>query len=277
MTEHAERFTGRVEDYERYRLRYLAEVIRILTERCGLVREHLVADIGAGTGMLAELFLENGNAVVAVEPNDDMRAACEKLASLWPGLTVKKAAAEATGLEDASVDWIAVGRAFHWFDLERTKVEFVRILRPNGSVVVLSNSRVRDDSPVSLAYETVLREHGTDYAANRERYEIAPKVDAFFGDGELFREEIYGEQCLTLEELVGQTQSLSVAPSANHEKYEGMQSALRRFFGEWERDGVVVMKTVCGVACGRFAVSDQHDRDQHSITLRARPARDVSL
>jgi ubiquinone/menaquinone biosynthesis C-methylase UbiE len=252
MSEHTERFTGRVEDYERYRLRYPAEVIRILTERCGLVREHLVADVGAGTGMLAELFLENGNAVVAVEPNDDMRRACEKLASAWPGLTVKKAAAEATGLEDTSVNLIAVGRAFHWFDHANAAKEFRRILRPNGWVVLLSNSRVRDDSPSSSAYEAVLREHGTDYGENRERYEIAPKVDAFFAGGELIREEIYGEQRLTLEELVGQTQSLSVAPSSDHEKYEGMQGALRRFFSEWERDGVVVMETVCRLACGRF-------------------------
>ena len=61
MTKNVERFTGRVEEYERYRLRYPGEVIRTLTERCGLTREHLVADIGAGTGMLAELFLEHGS------------------------------------------------------------------------------------------------------------------------------------------------------------------------------------------------------------------------
>jgi ubiquinone/menaquinone biosynthesis C-methylase UbiE len=252
MSEHTERFTGRVEDYERYRLRYPAEVLRILTERCGLVREHLVADVGAGTGMLAEVFLENGNAVVAVEPNDDMRKACEKLASAWPGLTVKKGAAEATGLEDASVDLIAVGRAFHWFDHEKAAKEFRRILKPNGWIVLLSNSRVRDDSPLSSAYEAVLHEHGTDYGANRERYEIDKKVDAFFAGGELIREEIYGEQRLTLEELVGQTKSLSVTPSPGHMKYDGMQDALERFFTDWAKDGVVLMKTVCRVVCGRF-------------------------
>ena len=253
MIENAVRFTGRVSDYERYRLRYPAEVIRILTERCGLVREHLVADVGAGTGMLAELFLENGNAVVAVEPNDDMRAACERLATVWPGLTVKNGAAEATGLEDASVDFIAVGRAFHWFDHERSAKEFRRILRSGGWVALVSQGRVRDESAISVAYEALLREHGTDYAENRERYEIAPKVDAFFAGGELFREEIHGEQRLTLEELVGQTQSLSVTPEAGHAKYEGMQEALRGYFAEWQVDGVVAMKTVCRVACGRFA------------------------
>jgi ubiquinone/menaquinone biosynthesis C-methylase UbiE len=249
----AERFTGRVENYERYRLRYPAAVLETLVARCGLRREYLVADVGAGTGMLTELFLEYGNAVVAIEPNDEMRGVCERLASLWPGLTVKKATAEATGLKEASVDFVAVGRAFHWFDHEKTAKEFRRILRPEGWVALVNNGRARDESPQSVAYEAVLREHGTDYAANHERYEVAPKVEAFFAGGESFREETRGEQRLTLEELVGQTQSLSVAPPPGDAKYEGMQDGLREFFAKWQVDGVVVMKTVCKMACGRFA------------------------
>jgi SAM-dependent methyltransferase len=254
MNENTERFTGRVEDYEAYRLRYPAAVIELLVGRCGLRREHMVADVGAGTGMLAQVFLEHGNAVIAIEPNTDMRAACERLASGWPGLTVKGATAEATGLFDHSIDFVVVGRAFHWFDQQKAAVEFRRILRPDGWVVLVSNSRVRDDTPMSLAYEDVLREHGTDYAANRERYEIGPKVDIFFAGGRLFREEIYGEQKLTLEELLGQTQSLSVTPAPDHPKYEGMQSALRKFFSDWAQDEVIVMKTVCKISCGQFGL-----------------------
>jgi SAM-dependent methyltransferase len=252
MIEHTERFTGRVQEYERYRLRYPAAVMEILTARCGLRREHMVVDVGAGTGMLAELFLEHGNAVVAIEPNDDMRAACERLASLWPGLLAAKATAEATGLNDASMDFVAAGRAFHWFDQARTKKEFRRILRPGGWVVLVSNGRVRGESPVSIAYEDVLREHGTDYAANRERYEIESRVEDFFAGGEMFRDEINGEQHLTLEELLGQTQSLSVAPEPGHAKYAGMQRALCEYFDRWAVDGVVTMPTVCKVAGGRF-------------------------
>lgn len=255
MNVNTERFNGREKDYQQYRLRYPQEVIDILERRCGLKREHLVADIGAGTGMLSELFLENGNAVIAVEPNDDMRALCEHLASAWPGLTVKNATAESTGVDDISVDFVAAGRAFHWFDHEKAAAEFRRILRPGGWVVLVSNSRVRDDSSLSLAYEGVLNEHGTDYRENRARYEIAPKVDAFFASGDIFRDEIYGEQELTLEALLGQTQSLSVTPAPDHPKYEGMQSALRKFFNEWQQDGIVTMKTVCKVTCGRFGTA----------------------
>lgn len=252
MSENTERFTGRVENYERYRLRYPETVIEILVARCGLRLDHLVADVGAGTGMLAELFLEHGNAVVAIEPNDDMRGACERLTSAWQGLMVKKATAEDTRLEESSVDLVAVGRAFHWFNVGQTAKEFRRILRPGGWVVIASNSRVRDESPMSLAYEGLLRQHGTDYEANHERYESSGRVGEFFAGGELCREEIYSEQSLTLEELVGQTQSLSVTPEPGHAKYEGMQAALRAFFARWQVDGMVEMKTVCRVACGRF-------------------------
>jgi hypothetical protein len=77
-------------------------------------------------------------------------------------------------------------------------------------------------------------------------------VTEFFAGGELLREEIYGEQRLTLEELVGQTQSLSVTPDPGHAKYEWMQEALRWFFAKWQVDGTVEMKTVCRIACGRF-------------------------
>ena len=94
MTEHTQRFTGRVADYERYRLRYSVAVLDILKKQCGLTTSSIVADVGAGTGMLAELFLENGNRVIAVEPNAEMRAASERLLERYSGLSVVAAAAD---------------------------------------------------------------------------------------------------------------------------------------------------------------------------------------
>lgn len=203
--------------------------------------------------MLSELFLENGNRVIAVEPNDDMRAACERLIPIWPRLAVTKATAEQTTLDDASVDMIAVGRAFHWFHHEEAAPEFRRILKPSHWIVLVSNARVRDASPISADYERILSEHGLDYAANRGRYEIAPHIEAFFAGGEVLRDEIPGEQALTLEQLLGQTQSLSVAPTPGHPQHESIQAALRSFFDQWQHNGVVTMKTLCKIVCGRFS------------------------
>jgi hypothetical protein len=120
-------------------------------------------------------------------------------------------------------------------------------------VILATNSRIRDESPQSLAYEAILREHGIDYKENRERYEIAPQIDSFFTGGELFREEIGGEQRVTLEELVGLTQSFSVSPLPGDPRYPAMQKALEEFFSRWQREGAVFIATVCRIACGRFS------------------------
>ena len=245
-----ERFNGRVAEYERYRTRYPAAVLDVLRERCGLTRESIVADVGAGTGMLAELFLGNGNRVMAVEPNAEMRAACERLEVRYPGLMVRDGTAEATGLEGGSVDMVAAGRAFHWFDPERSVAEFRRVLRPGGWVVLVSSGRSRDGSEKAREFERVLIEHGTDFGEMRGRYRLYDEMPGLFAGGEVVKEELRDEQELTLEEFVGQTQSLSVTPLPGHAKYVGMQNALREFFDRFGVDGVLRMGvTVSLMAC----------------------------
>ncbi len=195
MTIHAERFTGRVAEYERYRLRYPAMVLDVLRERCGLKTEDVVADIGAGTGMLAELFLENGNHVMAVEPNAEMREACERLREKFAKLTVVNAAAEATTLGDASVDFISVGRAWHWFDRERAVEEFRRILRPRGWVVVVANRRSREGfSERATVYEEILKEFGRDYDTLHQRTRETDEIVPLFGETNVVRKELQGER-----------------------------------------------------------------------------------
>jgi ubiquinone/menaquinone biosynthesis C-methylase UbiE len=178
MTAHADRFTGRVAEYVQYRQQYDAEpLLALLRAWCGLVPEQTVADIGAGTGMLAEVSLRNGNAVVAVEPNAAMRAACKRMQVRWPRLRVIDAAAELTTLAPQSIDLVSVGRAFHWFDAPRALAEFRRILKPGGWVALVSLGRAKDGSEMSAAYERLLTEHGTDYSYVREGYRVHEWLD----------------------------------------------------------------------------------------------------
>ena len=99
-----------------------------------------VADVGAGTGILTRQLLERDLHVVAVEPDEAMLAV---LARRSPEVRRVRASAEATGLDEHSVDAVAVGQAFHWFDGGGAASEFSRILRPGGVVGVLNN--VRDE------------------------------------------------------------------------------------------------------------------------------------
>lgn len=71
------RFSSRVQNYIKYRPSYPKEILDFLREVVGFSKNSIVADIGSGTGICTKLFLENGNIVYAIEPNQDMRQAAE--------------------------------------------------------------------------------------------------------------------------------------------------------------------------------------------------------
>ena len=79
MTDPTQRFSSRVTNYVKYRPSYPAVIIDLLKEECGLMPDSIVADVGSGTGLLAELFLKAGNRVLGIEPNREMREAGEQL------------------------------------------------------------------------------------------------------------------------------------------------------------------------------------------------------
>ena len=70
-------FSDRVDDYIRFRPHYPQQIIEILGDKIGLTTSDTIADIGSGTGISTEIFLNNGNNVYAVEPNKEMREAAE--------------------------------------------------------------------------------------------------------------------------------------------------------------------------------------------------------
>jgi SAM-dependent methyltransferase len=130
------RFTDRVDDYVRYRPGYPREIVATLAAECDLMPASVVADIGCGPGNLSRIFLENGNEVIGVEPNDAMReAGVRELAGMGARFRSVDASAEETGLAPGSVDFVTAGQAFHWFEPAKTRAEFLRILRPGAGAL----------------------------------------------------------------------------------------------------------------------------------------------
>ena len=150
-----ERFSDRVADYVRYRPSYPPDLLDCLRRNCGLTPHWIIADVGSGTGLLTKIFLENGNRVFAVEPNAAMRAAGEEFLRGFEQLASREGRAEATGLEAHSVDLVAAGQAFHWFDRRRARAEFERILKPSGWVALVWNERLTS-TPFLADYEQLL-------------------------------------------------------------------------------------------------------------------------
>ncbi len=136
------KFTGIAAVYAKARPDYAPVFIDWLYGDAGMKTDSVVADIGSGTGIFSKALLEKGSTVYGVEPNVDMRATAENTLCGFPNFHSVNGTAENTTLEANSVDFITVAQAFHWFDVDSFKAECRRIIKPNGKVVLVWNSRV---------------------------------------------------------------------------------------------------------------------------------------
>jgi ubiquinone/menaquinone biosynthesis C-methylase UbiE len=224
-----QRFSNRVDDYVRYRPHYPKEVIDILVAEAGLRPESVIADIGSGTGISSEMFLANGNRVIGVEPNAGMRAAGEKSLGSYPGFQSVDGSAEATTLPDDSVDFVAAGQAFHWFDRAACRREFARILRPGGKVILMWNSRRIESSGFSQAYDQLLARFAKDYPAVRHMGHEDEMAAGFF-PGEFAKRTVYNFQEFDFAGLRGRLLSSSYVPAAREPNHEAILAGLREVF-----------------------------------------------
>jgi SAM-dependent methyltransferase len=232
------RFSRRVENYLKYRPSYPPAIIPLLETECSLTPQTVIADLGFGTGLLTELFLKHGNRVFGVEPNAEMRAAGERLLANYPNFTSVDATAEATTLPDRSIDLIVAGQAFHWFDRNRTRLEFERILKTGGWAALIWNGFHADTTPLLTGYQQIVLRYGTDYKeVNRELSGM--EVEAFFPPGKCKFARFTFKQVFDFEGLKGRLLSASYAPDANHPGFAQMLADLRAVFDANQKEGQI--------------------------------------
>jgi ubiquinone/menaquinone biosynthesis C-methylase UbiE len=251
--DHTRRFDGRVDAYRRFRPTYPREIVDFLGERCALTTNSVIADVGAGTGLLSELFLRNGNSVFAIEPNDEMRSACKELEATYPHLASVKGTAECTCVADHSIDFVAVGRAFHWFDEEKCLKEFRRILKPSGWLAILNLGRREGREPLLQDYDELLVTHGSDYAAVRAKHDLVNTNAKFFSDGEVHHVEFSRVEELSYETLEGRTLSMSVMPLPGNSRFPAMKRALEDYFCRYESNGRIKIPLICHLYVGQLS------------------------
>lgn len=246
-----QRFSGRVADYVLYRPGYPEALLGALEREAGLGPASVVADVGAGTGISAELLLRAGVEVYAVEPNAEMRAAAEERLRRDPRFHAVDGSAEETGLPPASVDLVVAAQALHWFDLPAARAEFLRILRPGGWLAVFWNVRRTETTPFLRGYEALLRRHATDYEVVDHRNVGEEALLGLFGEPPR-RLVFENEQSFDLAGLRGRLLSSSYAPAAGHPAHEPMLEELARLFGEHEEEGRVRFEYDAELYLGRL-------------------------
>jgi SAM-dependent methyltransferase len=236
------RFSDRAEDYAKYRPHYSHDVVRAVQQACGLRPQHLIADVGCGPGLLAEIFLENGNRVVGVEPNREMRIAGEKYLAAYPNFSMVDGSAESTNLTSARVDFVVAGQAFHWFRPPEARTEFARILKPGGWAVLVWHDRDVGSTPFLRAYESFVRKFGIDYEQVTHKYLASyDALERFFSPNEMRLINQHNQQRLDFDGLRGRLLSSSYIPKSG-ERYEAMMQELPQFFASYAVYDQVVLE-----------------------------------
>jgi SAM-dependent methyltransferase len=138
---------GRVaEAYARTRPPYPAEAIERAAAELGLAPSATVLDLAAGTGNLTRALGEFFADVIAVEPDESMRAHNDGALA---------GSAEAIPLDDDAVDAVFVAEAFHWFAFEQAFAEIRRVVRADGGLAVLDRSWGFKEQPGLLPHAFV--------------------------------------------------------------------------------------------------------------------------
>jgi SAM-dependent methyltransferase len=242
MTDPTQRFSSRVTNYVKYRPSYPTAIINLLAAECRLTPDSIVADVGSGTGLLAELFLKAGNRVLGIEPNREMREACEQLLRGYDRFRSIDATAEVTTLPDHCVDFITAGQAFHWFDRARVGAEFARILRPQGWIVLIWNERRVDSTPFLRAYEQLLRTYSPDYAEVDHKLIDQDVIRAAFPTLSFQLRAYDNQQHFDLEGVTGRLLSSSYAPEVGHPNHAPMLAELAAIFEKYQQNGEIVFE-----------------------------------
>lgn len=233
------KFDGRAVHYAASRPGYAKALIDCLYTQWGMSEASVIADVGSGTGKLAEQLLERGSHVYAVEPNQDMRHAaeqalgdCERFCSVCGG-------AEDTDLEKGCADFVTAAQAFHWFDGERFKAECQRILRPGGRVFLIWNMREPEDAVNQALQEVYGRFCPAFKGFSEGMVKDDPRIRAFFGGAYAY--EAYDHPLwYDRETFIARCLSSSYSLKAGDEKYAAYIGALNELFDVHARDGIMV-------------------------------------
>jgi SAM-dependent methyltransferase len=217
-----------------------------------LTPESIVGDVGSGTGKLSEILLANGNIVLGVEPNAAMRVGAEAIFKDQPRFRSIDGSAEATTLEDSSVDLITAGQAFHWFDPIKTRTEWIRILKPNSWVALVWNDRQLETTPFLNDYEQLLVEFGTDYAEVRHDNGL-PRIEQFFAGDRYTMKGFPNTQIFDFDGLRGRVRSSSYTPGPSNPRFEPMMRQLETIFDKHQENGYVHFKYETKVFYGQLS------------------------
>lgn len=205
--------------YERGRPTYPEEAVRWLAGD----DPRDVVDLGAGTGKLTRALVALEHRVTAIEPLPEM---LELLPANAPGAFAILGNAEIIPLPDAHADVVTCAQSFHWFDHALALPEIARVLRPDGRLALVWNTRDDREPWVARLSDTIGSE-----AIGRGDVETPIAASGLFGPVE--RVEFRHEQLLDRETLVELALSRSYCAKLPSAERDPILDAVGRLYDEF--------------------------------------------
>lgn len=241
------RFSDRADIYARSRPSYPLAAGKLLHE---IARPEWIAEMAAGTGLFTQTLLEAGHTVTALEPNAEMREEARR--RLGDRVSVLPGSAEETGLKTGSVPMIVAAQAFHWFDRERTRKEWLRILIPDGWVVLVRNIRDLTAAPEQWDGHRAITSRFRLHAQPHPPYESdAESVKGFMRV--VGRFQFAHSDSLTREQALERMLSFSAMPLPGSRHYPEAEQSIQEWFEKFSVDGCLKWPMVTNILVGKIA------------------------
>jgi len=234
-----QRFSNRVDDYVNYRPDYPHKCAEFVLRTFALDENAVIADVGSGTGKFSKLFDGRKGRIFGIEPNHEMREASQILLKEQKNFQAIDGDAEATTLGTASVDAVVCAQSFHWFDRNKTRAEFSRILKGKAPVALVWNRR-RDDTPFLREYEALLRAYANDYAEVTHHDLVEEDFRNFFTNYRI--ERLPNWQRFDFPSLCGRARSSSYCPLLGEPNHAALLRELETLFEKYQENGVITFE-----------------------------------
>ena len=137
LKRNAKRFTGKayVSLYDNFRPEPPVAILQQGLSYLGVDKADLIIDLGCGTGISTRVLGKYGNAIIGVEPSEEMLSIAKEKTQA-KHISYQQAYANAIDVKSSSVDMITCSQSFHWMEPQSTLKEIDRVLKTNGVLII---------------------------------------------------------------------------------------------------------------------------------------------
>jgi ubiquinone/menaquinone biosynthesis C-methylase UbiE len=173
--------------YDQVRSAYTPQLIPVLERLYPHENPMVVAEFGAGSGAFTHILLQSTipyKKLFVIDPDQEGLAAHRANFSGHPQfelLEYIQSRSDNVPIQEQSIDLITAAHCFHWFDIEKTRHAWLRLLKPHGAVFILGRF-LQPDHEATKAYIALTR-FGKRLVGRKENSEayIPEAMEVFFG------------------------------------------------------------------------------------------------